>query len=60
MAVLGFSVLLACGAACGRQTPGTGTAAGKRLMVGMILVVIAGLRVLIALGAIAAVTALAI
>ena len=36
MAVLGCSVLLACGAACGRQTPGKGAATGKRLMIGMI------------------------
>jgi len=34
--VLGCSVLLACGAACGRQTPGKGAATGKRLMIGMI------------------------
>ena len=36
MTVLGCSVLLACGAACGRQTPGNGAATGKRLMIGMI------------------------
>ena len=29
-------MLLACGAACGRQTPGKGAATGKRLMIGMI------------------------
>jgi ribose transport system substrate-binding protein len=34
--VLGFSVLLACGAACGRQTPSEGPVTGKRLMIAVI------------------------
>jgi len=36
MVVLGCSVLLACAAACGRQTPGNGTPTARRLLIAMI------------------------
>jgi ribose transport system substrate-binding protein len=36
MVMLGFSVVLACAAACGRQASSEGAATGKRLMIGII------------------------